>query len=46
VLGTDLKIVFIGEGSQKDELQELASKNKVNVVFLGKVDQKKITRGN
>lgn len=40
--GTDLKIVFIGEGSQKDQLQELALKNKVDVVFLGKVDQIKL----
>ncbi len=29
---TDLKIVFVGEGSQKSELQELASKNKVDIV--------------
>lgn len=40
--GTDLKIVFVGEGSQKDELQELALKSKVNVLFLGKVDQLKL----
>lgn len=40
--GTQLRVVLIGEGSQKDYLKKLAAEKNVEVIFFGQVDQTRL----